>query len=112
MQRGSACIVSEPVPSWLSCIVRHSTQDVQFGYAEGITAYHLTWLLLLCVQTPDGEMELFTIYVPTNHIYVGDIFLLSEEDILKPNISVREGLEIVVSVGMAVPPNMTCRKQD
>lgn len=31
-------------------------------------------------------------YVPTNHVYVGDIFLLGRPDIIKPNLSVREGL--------------------
>lgn len=31
-------------------------------------------------------------YVPTNHIYVGDIFLLGKEDIIRTNLSVREGL--------------------
>lgn len=43
-------------------------------------------------QSYDGEIELFTVYVPTNHIYVGDIFLLQRQDIIKNNLSVREGL--------------------
>lgn len=37
-------------------------------------------------------MELYSVYVPTNHIYVGDIFLLGKEDIIHTNLSVREGL--------------------
>lgn len=36
--------------------------------------------------------------------YVGDIFLMGSDDIFRPDLSVREGLEIVVSVGMALPP--------
>lgn len=59
------------------------------------------------IQTPQGDMHLSTVYVPTNHVYVGDIFLLSSKDILRPNLSVREGLEIVVSCGMAIPRNLT-----
>lgn len=39
-----------------------------------------------------------------DHVYVGDIFLMGEEEILKPKLSVREGLEVVVSLGMALPP--------
>ena len=31
-------------------------------------------------------------YVPTNHIYVGDIFLLGKEDVIHTSLSVREGL--------------------
>lgn len=44
------------------------------------------------LQTETGETQLFSVYVPTNHIYVGDIFLLSKADIIHTNLSVREGL--------------------
>jgi len=56
------------------------------------------------LRLPQGDKKLFSIYVPTNHVYVGDIFLMGEEEILKPKLSVREGLEVVVSLGMALPP--------
>ncbi len=56
-------------------------------------------LSTLLLQMPQGESKLYSVYVPTNHVYVGDIFLLTSEDIIKPHLSVREGLEIVVSVG-------------
>ena len=39
-------------------------------------------------------------------VYVGDIFLLEDKDIIRNNLSVTEGIEIVVSVGMAVPPRI------
>ena len=48
--------------------------------------------LPLALQEENGDKELFSVYVPTNHIYVGDIFLLTKEDIIRPNLSVREGL--------------------
>ena len=41
-------------------------------------------------------------YVPTNHIYVGDIFLLGKEDVIHTNLSVREGL------GDAASPELFC----
>lgn len=37
-------------------------------------------------------MRLYTVYVPTNHVYVGDIFMLEDKDIIHTNLSVREGL--------------------
>ncbi len=37
-------------------------------------------------------------------VYVGDIYMLEDKDVIHTNLTVREGLEIVVSVGMAVPP--------
>jgi uncharacterized membrane protein len=38
------------------------------------------------------EEELYCVYIPTNHLYLGDIFLVSPNDILRPNLSVREGI--------------------
>ena len=43
-------------------------------------------------QHDKGDTELFSVYVPTNHVYVGAIFLLGKADIIKTNLSVREGL--------------------
>lgn len=31
-------------------------------------------------------------YVPTNHLYIGDIFLVNARDVIRPNLSVREGI--------------------
>ena len=42
----------------------------------------------------------------TRAVYIGDVFLLEEKDVIKTNLSVRDGLEVVVSVGMAVPPTL------
>jgi uncharacterized membrane protein len=59
------------------------------------------------LQTHAGAQRLVAVYVPTNHVYVGDIFLLDEADCLRTSLSVREGLEAVVSVGTALPPALT-----
>ncbi|KAJ9548730.1 hypothetical protein OSB04_021273 [Centaurea solstitialis] len=55
------------------------------------------------LQNYTGDEELYTVYVPTNHLYIGDIFLVNSKDVLRPNLSVREGIEIVVSGGMSMP---------
>ncbi|KAL0346599.1 UNVERIFIED_CONTAM: protein CONTINUOUS VASCULAR RING 1 [Sesamum calycinum] len=57
----------------------------------------------LSLQSYSGEEELFCVYVPTNHLYIGDIFLVGAKDVIRPNLSVREGIEIVVSGGMSMP---------
>ena len=31
-------------------------------------------------------------YVLTNHLYIGDIFLVNSNDVIRPNLSVREGI--------------------
>ncbi|KAJ7286645.1 hypothetical protein O6H91_05G073800 [Diphasiastrum complanatum] len=57
----------------------------------------------LILQNENGDEELCSVYVPTNHLYIGDIFLINSRDIIRPNLSVREGIEIVVSGGMSMP---------
>lgn len=57
----------------------------------------------LVLQNYSGEEELCCVYVPSNHLYIGDIFLVNSRDVIRPNLSVREGIEIVVSGGMSMP---------
>ncbi|KAF5187135.1 hypothetical protein FRX31_023273 [Thalictrum thalictroides] len=55
------------------------------------------------LQSYSGDEELCCVYVPTNHMYIGDIFLINSKDVIRPNLSVREGIEIIISVGMSMP---------
>ncbi|XP_042512854.1 protein LIKE COV 2-like [Macadamia integrifolia] len=55
------------------------------------------------LQRENGDEELCSVYVPTNHLYIGDIFLVNSEEIIRPNLSIREGIEIIVSGGMTMP---------
>ncbi|OMP06504.1 hypothetical protein CCACVL1_01543 [Corchorus capsularis] len=47
------------------------------------------------LQRDDGDEELCSVYVPTNCLYIGDIFLVNSEEIIRPNLSIREGIEPV-----------------
>ncbi|OAY75651.1 Protein LIKE COV 3, partial [Ananas comosus] len=55
------------------------------------------------LRSSAGDEELSCVYVPTNHLYLGDIFLMSKNDVIRPNLSVREAIEIVLSGGMSIP---------
>ncbi|PWA90813.1 hypothetical protein CTI12_AA096130 [Artemisia annua] len=59
------------------------------------------------LQSYPGDEELYSVYVPTNHLYIGDIFLVNSKEVIRPNLSVREGIEIVVSGGMSMPQLLT-----
>ena len=50
------------------------------------------WLLISQLQRDDGDEELCSVYVPTNHLYIGDIFLVNSKEIIRPNMSIREGI--------------------
>ncbi|CAN6452562.1 unnamed protein product [Victoria cruziana] len=61
----------------------------------------------LVLQNDGGDEELCSVYVPTNHLYIGDIFLINSAEIIRPNLSIREGIEIIVSGGMTMPQKIT-----
>ncbi|EPS59360.1 hypothetical protein M569_15447, partial [Genlisea aurea] len=56
------------------------------------------------LQGYDGDEELCSVYVPTNHLYIGDVFLVNSKEIIRPNLSIAEAIEIIISVGMSMPP--------
>ncbi|MBA0773995.1 hypothetical protein Gotri_009236 [Gossypium trilobum] len=61
------------------------------------------------LQKFSGEEELCCVYVPTNHLYIGDIFLINTQDVIRPNLSVREGIGKCSSSFVVV---MVCMKKE
>jgi len=45
------------------------------------------------------------IYVPSNHFYIGDIFLFQPEQVHATNLTVQQGIQSVISAGAALPPD-------
>ncbi len=46
---------------------------------------------------------LVSIYVPTNHLYLGDIVLVPRDAILPTGLSVEDGIRVILSAGTAAP---------
>lgn len=46
---------------------------------------------------------LVTVYVPTNHLYLGDIVLVPREGVLPTGLTIEEGIRIILSAGTAAP---------
>jgi uncharacterized membrane protein len=49
-----------------------------------------------------GRQAFAAVFVPTNHIYLGDVFLYRREALQFPEISVEEGVRIFLTGGMAI----------
>ena len=43
------------------------------------------------------------VYVPTNHLYLGDVVVYPRGQVLFPDVSVEEGIRIFLTGGMALP---------
>lgn len=55
-------------------------------------------------SSKDGkETRLRAVYVPTNNLYLGEIVLVSEEDVFYTDIPIEEGIKIILSGGIAAP---------
>jgi uncharacterized membrane protein len=55
----------------------------------------------------DGRAVPFVaVYVPTNHLYLGDVFLYPRARVLFPDLTVEEGVRIFLTGGMAMPPHL------
>jgi len=53
-----------------------------------------------------GPESLIAVYVPTNHLYLGDIVIYERSKATFPDISVEDGISIFLTGGMALPPRM------
>jgi uncharacterized membrane protein len=62
------------------------------------------------VERGRGPEALVAVYVPTNHLYLGDIALYPRERAFYPDISVEEGIRIFLTGGMSLPGSIGSRR--
>lgn len=77
--------------------------NYSFGFLTGEVA----------LQRGSGETEtLVAVYVPTNHLYLGDIVLARREDIIRTRLTIAQGIQIVLSGGISMPQILRQRLPD
>lgn len=52
------------------------------------------------------ESCLRAVYIPTNNLYLGEIVLFKEEEVFYTDIPIEEGIKIILSGGIATPPQI------
>jgi len=56
------------------------------------------------LRRADGtQEELCTVYIPTNHLYVGDVVVLPAADVIETDLSIEDGISLILSAGAALP---------
>ena len=53
-----------------------------------------------------GPEAVVAVYVPTNHLYLGDVVVYPRDQAVFPDLSVEEGIRIFLTGGMALPGNV------
>jgi hypothetical protein len=52
------------------------------------------------------------VYVPTNHLYLGDIVVCARDRASYPDITVEQGIRIFLTGGMALSSRIRARRGD
>jgi uncharacterized membrane protein len=50
-----------------------------------------------------GEEPLVAVYVPTNHLYLGDLVIMPRDAVVYPDLAVEDGIRAILTGGMALP---------
>jgi uncharacterized membrane protein len=78
----------------------------QRGAALGFLTREFTTERPAAPGEPARTALMMAVYVPTNHLYLGDIFICDRDRVSFPDISVEEGIRIFLTGGMALPPKV------
>jgi uncharacterized membrane protein len=70
------------------------------GYALGFLTKEFT------VDRGRGPEPMLAVYVPTNHLYLGDVVICEQGRATFPDITVEEGIRIFLTGGMALSPRV------
>ena len=72
-------------------------EDPHRGWIMGFLTKEFT------VDRGAGAESLMAVYVPTNHLYLGDVVLYPRERAFFPDVTVEEGIRIFLTGGMSLP---------
>ena len=75
-------------------------EDAKRGYSLGFLTKEFR------IERGGVSQALLAVYVPTNHLYLGDIVICEPERAVYPDITVEEGIRIFLTGGMAFPPTL------
>lgn len=81
-------------------------EDTARGYALGFLTKEFT------VDRGHGVESLVAVYVPTNHLYLGDIVICPRDRASYPDITVEQGIRIFLTGGMALGSRISARRGD
>jgi uncharacterized membrane protein len=113
LQRGESILMRVPVFRTIYAPVKQLvvafSPDNEFGFKRVVMLEDKQGLALgfltkeFIVERGGRVEEMLAVYVPTNHLYLGDIVICERDRANFPDISVEEGIRIFLTGGMALP---------
>ena len=80
-------------------------EDPARGFVLGFLTKEFT------VDRGHGPETLLAVYVPTNHLYLGDIVVCPPERATFPDLTVEEGIRVFLTGGMGLPEHLRARTE-
>jgi uncharacterized membrane protein len=81
-------------------------EDSPRGLARGFLTREFT------IDRGQGPEPYVAVYVPTNHLYLGDIVVCPRDRAAYPDITVEQGIRIFLTGGMAIAGRLRARRGD
>ena len=78
-------------------------EHVSGGYLLGFVTKEFT------VDRGSGKETMLAVYVPTNHLYLGDIIVCPAARVTFPDLSVEQGLRVFLTGGTGLPDRLRTR---
>jgi uncharacterized membrane protein len=81
-------------------------EDAARGFVLGFLTKEFT------VDRGQGPEPMVAVYVPTNHLYLGDVLICPRDKALFPDITVEQGIRLFLTGGMALGVRIRARRGD
>ena len=82
------------------CIIVNCQREV---VAKNLCGLHYDRERFRFTRADSSTYTLCAVYVPTNHLYVGDVVVLPEDDVIDTDLTVEDGVSIILSAGSSMP---------
>jgi uncharacterized membrane protein len=114
LSRGEAWLMRVPVFRTIYAPVKQLiaafSPDNEYGFKRVVMVEdpHRGWVMgfltkEFTVDRGQGPEALVAVYVPTNHLYLGDVLMYSPGKTFYPDLTVEEGIRIFLTGGMSLP---------
>ena len=123
LARGEGYLMRVPVFRTIYAPVRQLivafSPDNEYGFKRMVMVEdpHRGWVMgfltrEFTIDRGQGPEALVAVYVPTNHLYLGDIVFHPRDRAVFPDLSVEEGIRIFLTGGMSLPARVRGRAAD
>ncbi|MDQ3071220.1 MAG: DUF502 domain-containing protein, partial [Acidobacteriota bacterium] len=79
-------------------------EDPARGFLLGFLTKEFT------IDRGQGPEAVVAVYVPTNHLYLGDVLVMPRDRVSFPDLTVEQGIRIFLTGGMALPARIKAQR--